>query len=81
MYKQFKKVSAHTPLFELSRIFDKDPFAIVTTEQRCYGSGGDVETKHVIFGVVTRIDLLTFITGEGPHNSPSSSHHHSNRDF
>ena len=62
MYKQFKKVNTHTTLSELSRIFDKDHFALVVTEQRCFSAGGKVETKQVIFGVVTRIDLLTFIT-------------------
>ncbi|RHY95398.1 hypothetical protein DYB35_009573 [Aphanomyces astaci] len=64
MYKQFKKVSTHTTLSELSRIFDKDHFALVVTEQRRYSAGGIVETKSVIFGVVTRIDLLTFITAK-----------------
>ncbi|RLO09130.1 hypothetical protein DYB28_007089, partial [Aphanomyces astaci] len=64
MYKQFKKVSTHTTLSELSRIFDKDHFALVVTEQRRYSAGGVVETKSVIFGVVTRIDLLTFITAK-----------------
>ncbi|CAK4640306.1 unnamed protein product, partial [Aphanomyces euteiches] len=64
MYKQFKKVNTHTTLSELSRIFDKDHFALVVTEQRCFSAGGKVETKSVIFGVVTRIDLLTFITAQ-----------------
>ncbi|OQR90196.1 cystathionine beta-synthase, partial [Thraustotheca clavata] len=62
MYKQFRKVSTQTSLSELSRIFDKDHFALVVTEQRTFSKGGKVETKNVIFGVVTRIDLLTFIT-------------------
>ncbi|EQC33875.1 cystathionine beta-synthase [Saprolegnia diclina VS20] len=62
MYKQFRKVSTQTSLSELSRIFDKDHFALVVTEQRTFSKGGAVETKSVIFGVVTRIDLLTFIT-------------------
>jgi len=62
MYRQFKKVNTQTPLSELSKIFDKDHFALVVTEQRCFSKGGKVETKSVIFGVVTRIDLLTYIT-------------------
>lgn len=62
IYKQFKKITVHTTLLELSRIFDKDHFALVTTDQRAFGAGGQQQTKSVIFGVVTRIDLLTFIT-------------------
>ncbi|DAZ95578.1 TPA: hypothetical protein N0F65_006064 [Lagenidium giganteum] len=65
MYKQFKKVNTQTTLFELSRIFDKDHFALVVTEQKCVRKGGATETKSVIFGVVTRIDLLTYITRQG----------------
>ena len=62
IYKQFKQVSVHTPLSELSRIFDKDHFALVVNEQRCFAPGGNEEKRSVIYGVVTRIDLLTFIT-------------------
>jgi cystathionine beta-synthase len=62
MYKQFKKVKTSTSLYELSRIFDRDHFALVVTDQKCIGKGGNTETKSVIFGVVTRIDLLTYIT-------------------
>ncbi|KAG5188511.1 tryptophan synthase beta subunit-like PLP-dependent enzyme [Tribonema minus] len=64
MYRQFKKVGLHTPLVELARWFDKDHFALVVTEQRCY-SGGAHTTMSVIAGVVTRIDLLNFITSGG----------------
>lgn len=62
MYRQFKKVSTQTSLYELSRIFDRDHFALVVTEQKRIRRGGEVEVKSVIFGVVTRIDLLTYIT-------------------
>lgn len=62
IYKQFKQVNVHTSLSDLSRIFDKDHFALVVNEQRCFAPGGVQETKSVIYGVVTRIDLLTFIT-------------------
>lgn len=62
MYKQFKKVNTQTSLLELSRIFDRDHFALVVTEQKRIGKGGATEFKAVIFGVVTRIDLLTYIT-------------------
>ncbi|KAE8886941.1 Cystathionine beta-synthase [Phytophthora fragariae] len=62
MFKQFKQVSPQTSLYELSRIFDRDHFALVVTEQKRIRKGGEAETKSVIFGVVTRIDLLTYIT-------------------
>jgi len=62
MFRQFKKVSTQTSLYELSRIFDRDHFALVVTEQKRIRKGGAAETKSVIFGVVTRIDLLTYIT-------------------
>jgi cystathionine beta-synthase len=61
MYKQFKKVSFNTSLSELAAVFDTDGFALVVAEQKCYNAG--VETsRSVVTGVVTRIDLLTFIT-------------------
>ncbi|CCI44996.1 hypothetical protein ABG067_003516 [Albugo candida] len=62
MYKQFKKVSTQTSLYDLSRIFDRDHFALVVTEQKCIHKGGSMAIKSVIFGVVTRIDLLAYIT-------------------
>ncbi|GLE07827.1 hypothetical protein PINS_up023420 [Pythium insidiosum] len=62
MYKQFKQVTPGTSLYELSRIFDRDHFALVVTEQKRIRKSGETEVKSVIFGVVTRIDLLTYIT-------------------
>ncbi|CAM9182705.1 unnamed protein product [Chrysoparadoxa australica] len=61
MYRQFRKVGLHTPLSDLARMFDKDHFALCVTEQRCY-SGGSHKTTMLITGVVTRIDLLNFIS-------------------
>ena len=62
VYKQFKRISVRTSLGELSQIFDKDHFALVVSDQRCFAPGGKEESKVVVFGVVTRIDLLSFIT-------------------
>ncbi|CAM9597309.1 unnamed protein product [Ascophyllum nodosum] len=64
MYRQFKKVGLHTPLEELARWFDRDHFALVCTEQRSY-TGGSYSTITVITGVVTRVDLLSFIATKG----------------
>lgn len=63
MYRQFKTIKPDDSLAQLSQIFDKDHFALVMTDQNQYLPGGERRTKQVIFGVVTRIDLLTFITG------------------
>ncbi|CAN0101809.1 unnamed protein product, partial [Ectocarpus sp. 4 AP-2014] len=68
MYKQFKKASERvglqTPLEELANWFDRDHFALVCTEQRSY-TGGTYSTVTVITGVVTRVDLLSFIATRG----------------
>lgn len=58
------QVSLHTPLEELARWFDRDHFALVCTEQRSY-TGGSYSTVTVITGVVTRVDLLSFIATKG----------------
>jgi cystathionine beta-synthase len=60
MYKQFRKVSLNTPLAELASVFDRDYYALVVTEQKCFDQGRET-LRSVVTGVVTRIDLLTFI--------------------
>mmetsp|Transcript_2724 Transcript_2724/g.9554 ORF Transcript_2724/g.9554 Transcript_2724/m.9554 type:complete len:541 (-) Transcript_2724:793-2415(-) len=66
MYKAFSKVRADTDLATLSRIFDKDPFALVVTAQKAFSSGTVATEKYVISGIVSRIDLLKFITSGKP---------------
>lgn len=61
LFRQFHKISLSTPLGQLSRLFDRDHFALVTTVQRCYSGSSGCTEKTVVFGVVTRIDLLQFI--------------------
>jgi len=56
-------------LSEVAQALDHEPFTLVVTEQRCYGSktlSGEkgVMTRSVISGIVTRIDLLDFISRE-----------------
>jgi len=76
MYRSFTQVNLNTPLSELADIFDREPYALVVTEQRCYGgSKADDGTKHeilraVVAGVVTRIDLLRFISKKGKERVP-----------
>ena len=75
LYRQFRKVSLSTPLSELARIFDKDHFALVVTSQRCFTGAGSAPTERaVIAGVVSRIDLLSFIMGssKAPGSRPPS---------
>lgn len=57
-------MNLHSPLEELARWFDRDHFALVCTEQRSY-TGGNYSTVTVITGVVTRVDLLSFIATKG----------------
>jgi cystathionine beta-synthase len=61
LYKQFKSISLDTSLAQLSKLLDKHHFALVTTSQRRYTGVHDYSLKTVIFGVVTRIDLLNYI--------------------
>jgi len=65
MYKQFKQVQLNTKLSDLAIMFDKDYYALVVAEQKCF-SKGQQTTRSVVAGVVTRIDLLNFISGS-PH--------------
>lgn len=62
MFKQFRKVSLNTKLSDLAVIFDRDPFALVVSEQQCFTKDNEFVTRSVVSGVVTRIDLLNFIS-------------------
>jgi predicted transcriptional regulator len=61
LYKQFRQIPLDTKLGVLSKIFDKDHFVLVVTTQRCYSGPQTVTQKTVIYGVVTRVDLLNYI--------------------
>eukprot|EP00475_Leptophrys_vorax_P013414 TRINITY_DN1981_c0_g1_i1.p1 TRINITY_DN1981_c0_g1~~TRINITY_DN1981_c0_g1_i1.p1 ORF type:complete len:434 (-),score=150.72 TRINITY_DN1981_c0_g1_i1:58-1359(-) len=64
VYKKFKQVSLTTSLSELSRILENYPFALVVSAQKCFTSTSESFEKTLVFGVVTRIDLLNFIMAE-----------------
>lgn len=64
IYKTFKKVGLNHSLADLARILDHEPYVLVTTEQRCF-NGHHVETKMVVSGIITRIDVLHFISNNG----------------
>lgn len=74
LYPQFRRVTVSTTLNELARIFDRDHFAVVTQIQRMYiGGKGPATTleKSVVVGVVSRIDLLKYITSHTPASASS----------
>ena len=62
LYRQFKTVSLDTTLGKLSKIFDRDHFALVTATQQSYSvENSEPKVRFIIIGVVTRVDLLNFI--------------------
>ncbi|XP_031570936.1 cystathionine beta-synthase-like [Actinia tenebrosa] len=62
IYKNFKKVTLDTDLRKLSRILDIDHYALVVHSQRVYNDTDVMKQKEMIFGIVTRVDLLNYIT-------------------
>ncbi|CAG0897942.1 unnamed protein product [Cyprideis torosa] len=66
MYSHFKKVTMDTPLTVLSSMLDRDHFVLVAQEQVHVSSQhkqGEKEEK--IVGILTRIDLVNYITKGG----------------
>lgn len=64
------QVNLNTTLEELSKIFDKEPFALVVATQKCFSSTGVATEKKVITGVATRLDLVRYITSQSSANTP-----------
>uniref|UniRef100_W5LZ39 Cystathionine beta-synthase n=1 Tax=Lepisosteus oculatus TaxID=7918 RepID=W5LZ39_LEPOC len=64
LYKQFKQIHLNDNLGKLSRILEIDHFALVVHEQIQYLSDGSPCLKQMVFGVVTAIDLLNFVTAK-----------------
>ncbi|TMW58925.1 hypothetical protein Poli38472_007070 [Pythium oligandrum] len=56
MFSNFTRVTPETTLGKLAEIFDKDYFAIMTSHT-------DMESGEIV-GIVTRIDLLNYITSK-----------------
>ena len=65
LYKSFRKVSVSTSLGALAKVFDSEHFAVVLQTQKVYTGGGTTTEKSVVVGVVTRIDLLRYISDGG----------------
>jgi len=62
IYGQFKKLALTSTLRELSRILDRDYFALITHCQYLYSGLNESTKKEIIIGIVTRIDLLNYIS-------------------
>jgi cystathionine beta-synthase len=71
LYKQFKQVDLSTPIGKVSRILDKYNFCLVVSTSRQYAGKGLVTEKTTIVSMVTRIDLLNYITTSAPVTPPS----------
>uniref|UniRef100_A0A8C3HG65 CBS domain-containing protein n=1 Tax=Chrysemys picta bellii TaxID=8478 RepID=A0A8C3HG65_CHRPI len=59
---QFSKISLDDNLGNLSSILENDHFAIVVHDQMQYIGDGSYAKKQMVFGVVTALNLLNFIT-------------------
>ncbi|KAM9486411.1 cystathionine beta-synthase-like [Clarias gariepinus] len=62
LYKQFKQVRLTDNLGKLSRILETDHFALVVHDQIQYLTDGSSALKMMVFGIITAIDLLNFVT-------------------
>ncbi|KYO39072.1 cystathionine beta-synthase-like protein isoform X1 [Alligator mississippiensis] len=62
IYKQFRQIHLKDNLGKLSHILEIDHFALVVHEQIQYHSDGTSSKRQMVFGIVTAIDLLNFVT-------------------
>lgn len=69
IYKAFRKIGMNDTLADLAQALDHQPYVLVITEQRCFSgssNNGGLQKKMVVSGIVSRIDLLDYISkGEG----------------
>jgi len=75
MFRQFKQIGLQTTLGTLSKIFDKDHFVLVVHTNRHFGKDQTQGEKSVVFGVVTRVDLLDYIVRNDPSSSQTTKKH------
>ncbi|TRZ26550.1 hypothetical protein HGM15179_000575 [Zosterops borbonicus] len=62
IYKQFQQINLKDNLGKLSHILEIDHFALVVHEQIQYHTDGSSSKRQMVFGIVTAIDLLNFVT-------------------
>jgi cystathionine beta-synthase len=72
LYTQFKTIAPTVSLSDLSRIFERDYFALVCVSAHHHVSASKKEEKKIIFGIATRIDLLNFLVAKNP-NGPNGA--------
>lgn len=65
IYKTFRKIGMNDRLADLAHALDHEPFVLVVTEQRCFNAENKIQTKIVVSGIITRIDLLDYISKGG----------------
>ncbi|GFT96863.1 cystathionine beta-synthase [Nephila pilipes] len=73
LYTTFHQINLDTTLGRLSTILDTGHFALVVHNQKQFSDKESMEMKQIVIGVVTRIDLLNFITNEEEIKKRSSS--------
>eukprot|EP00511_Aplanochytrium_stocchinoi_P010796 CAMPEP_0204872144 /NCGR_PEP_ID=MMETSP1348-20121228/37432_1 /ASSEMBLY_ACC=CAM_ASM_000700 /TAXON_ID=215587 /ORGANISM="Aplanochytrium stocchinoi, Strain GSBS06" /LENGTH=495 /DNA_ID=CAMNT_0052026847 /DNA_START=61 /DNA_END=1545 /DNA_ORIENTATION=- len=64
MNKNLQTVELTTPLWQLSRRLEKENLVVVTQTQTCFTNSPSSKEKNIIVGVVSKIDLLKFITDD-----------------
>jgi len=62
LYTNFHKIALKTRFGYLSRILDKEFYSVFFNSQRLYTDLDASSEKEIIFGLVTRMDLLNFMT-------------------
>ncbi len=62
--KTFRVIGLNNRLTELSRALYHEPYVLVVTEQRCFNVD-EVQTQMVVSGIVTRRDLLNYVSKGG----------------
>ena len=73
LFKGFCKVSVRTTLQELASLFDTEPFAVVLQTQKLFTSPDNTIEKSVVVGVVTRVDLMSYIMSQSPPSGSGST--------
>jgi len=71
VYTRFKKVSLDSSLAQLSRMLDTDHFVLVVHQQRQFLGSKKESSKEMIYGIVTRIDLVNFLVEKNPERKSS----------
>jgi cystathionine beta-synthase len=66
LFTGYSEVSPSTKLQDLSLIFERDYYAVVVATQTRYTTASEVSESKQVVGLATRIDLLQYISNNGP---------------